>query len=212
VRAAGSRPLTALLPDPFIYRPASYFETLQPEAVFGRSALLEVELGSGDGSFLVEWAKRHEERNFLGIERLLGRLRKLDRKAQRAGLANVRGLRIEAAYSVEFLLPPRSVSALHIYFPDPWPKRKHRARRLVNDRFTTLAHRVLDTAGVVYLRTDDVDYMSQITEVFGRSANFQPVETPAELVEVPTDFERDFRARGVVIRRAAFRRVLSIEH
>src|SRR5882724_8836851 len=74
---------------------ASMFPTAQP---------LEVELGSGDGSFLANYAKLHPGRNFLGIERLLGRLRKLDRKGRRAGLANLVGLRIESAYCVEYLL------------------------------------------------------------------------------------------------------------
>src|SRR6059058_3143531 len=119
-----------------IYKPTSYVQKLDWGAVFERVQPLEVELGSGDGSFLVNYAKLHPERNFLGVERLLGRLRKLNRKGLRAGLTNLRGLRIESAYLVEYLLAPGSVSALHIYFPDPWPKRKHRKNRLINDRFT----------------------------------------------------------------------------
>ena len=80
-----------------------------------------MELGCGDASFLVDYARRHPERNFIGVERLLGRLRKLDRKGRRAGLTNLRGVRIESSYFLEYLLPPHSVSALHVYFPDPWP-------------------------------------------------------------------------------------------
>src|SRR5512145_1249208 len=75
---------------------------------------LGVELGSGDGSFLLEWARRHPERNFLGIERLLGRVRKLDRKTLRAGLTNLYSIRIESAYFLEYLLPRNSAEALHI--------------------------------------------------------------------------------------------------
>jgi len=182
-------------------------ERLQPAALFPRAQPLEVELGSGDGSFLVNYAKLHPELNFLGIERLLGRLRKLDRKSQRAGLTNLRCLRIESAYLVEYLLPPGSVTAFHIYFPDPWPKRKHRKNRLVNQRFTEIAHRALSPRGVVYLRTDDTDYFAQMTEVFGANTSFQLVETPAELAEVVTDFERGFLARGVKTLRAAFQLV-----
>lgn len=172
--------------------------------MFARTQLLEAELGSGDGSFLAQWAAACPERNFLGVERLLGRLRKLDRKAQRARLANMRLMRIEAAYFLEFLLPPRSVSALHVYFPDPWPKRKHRRHRLVNERFPELASRVLMPQGVVYLRTDDADYFAQMREVFGADKRFCFAETPDTLASVTTDFERDFQARGIATLRAAW--------
>lgn len=173
--------------------------------MFAQAQPLEVELGSGDGSFLAQRAAAHPELNFLGVERLLGRLRKLDRKAQRAGLANLRLMRIEAGYFLEFLLPPQSVSALHVYFPDPWPKRKHRKHRLVNERFPELAARVLAPSGVVYLRTDDTNYFAQMQEVFGADRRFHAVETPERLALVITDFEREFQARGIATNRAAYR-------
>jgi tRNA (guanine-N7-)-methyltransferase len=188
-----------------IYRPASWIERLSLPEMFARMQSLEVELGSGDGSFLAQWAAACPERNFLGVERLLGRLRKLDRKAQRAGLANMRLMRIEAAYFLEFLLPPRSLSALHVYFPDPWPKRKHRRHRLVNERFPELASRALSSQGVVCLRTDDADYFAQMQEVFGADKRFRFEETPDTLALVTTDFERDFQARGIATLRAAWR-------
>ena len=166
---------------------------------------LEVELGSGDGSFLAQWAAACPDRNFLGVERLLGRLRKLDRKAQRAGLANVRLMRIEASYFLAFLLPPCSVDVLHVYFPDPWPKRKHRRHRLVNERFPELASRVLSPQGVAYLRTDDADYFAQMREVFAADQRFRLAETPDALASVITDFEREFQARVIATLRAAYR-------
>src|SRR5262249_40908789 len=145
-----------------IYRPATIVHRLDLTVLFPQSRPLEVELGSGDGSFLAQWAQRHPERNYFGVERLLGRLRKLDRKGQRAGLHNLRLIRMEAAYFVEFLLPPASVAALHIYFPDPWPKRRHRKHRLVNERFAELAAQALRPGGAIFLRTDDADYFSQM--------------------------------------------------
>ena len=187
-----------------LYQVTSIIDRLDVAALFTKLQPLEVELGSGDGSFLVNYARLHPERNFLGVERLLGRLRKLDRKGRRAGLTNLRGLRIESAYFVEYLLPAQSVSALHIYFPDPWPKRKHRKNRLVNARFTEIAHAALAPGGTIYLRTDDEDYFSQMTAVFSANASFSLAETPAELSAVVTDFERNFHARGVVTLRAAY--------
>jgi tRNA (guanine-N7-)-methyltransferase len=189
-----------------LHRLTSVVDRLDFAALFPRVQPVEVELGSGDGSFLLAYAALHPERNFLGIERLLGRLRKLDRKGLRAGLTNLRGLRIEAAYAVEYLLPPGAVAALHIYFPDPWPKRRHWRRRLVNERFPAMAGRVLAPGGCVFLRTDNPDYFAQMQAVFARSDVFRPVETPAELSVVTTDFERDFLAQGVPTNRAAYRR------
>ena len=183
--------------ESLIFRPRSYVEGVDLAELFSRAQPLEVELGSGDGSFLVEWARRHPERNFIGVERLLGRIRKLHRKGLRAGLTNLRGIRLEAAYFMEYLLPPQSVQVLHVYFPDPWPKRKHRKHRLVNGHFTEVAARVLAPGGVVYLRTDDADYFAQMREVFGANPSFRPMEMPGELSAVLTDFEREFHARGV---------------
>jgi tRNA (guanine-N7-)-methyltransferase len=182
----------------------SITDRLDVAQLFPRPQPLEVELGSGDGSFLVEYARRCPTKNFLGVERLLGRVRKIDRKGRRAGLANLRGLRIESAYFLEFLLPPLAASAIHVYFPDPWPKRKHRRNRLVNGRFTELARQALAPGGAVFLRTDDADYFGQMNEVFAASPHFRPEETPAELAEITTDFERDFNAQGIATRRAAF--------
>lgn len=162
-----------------------------------------MELGCGDASFLVEYARRQPEKNFIGIERLLGRIQKLDKKGRRLGLANLRGVRIESAYFLEFLLPPHSAEALHIYFPDPWPKKKHRRHRLINESFPALASRVLAPGGTVFLRTDDADYFEQMNEVFRAAADFQVVETPRSLAEITTDFERDFNTRGIPTLRVA---------
>ena len=190
-----------------IHRLTSITERLDIAALFARAQPLEIEIGSGDGSFLAAYAALHPERNFFGIERLLGRMRKLDRKGQRAGLANLRLLSIEAGYFLQYLAPAGGVAALHIYFPDPWPKRKHRRHRLINEEFPALARRLLAPGGVVYLRTDDADYFSQMQRVFVAAAKeFEPVETPEELRAVVTDFERTFTARGIETRRAAYRR------
>jgi tRNA (guanine-N7-)-methyltransferase len=194
-----------------IYAPPSILERLDLAKLFPQSQLLEVELGCGDASFIVEYAAHHPDRNFIGVERLLGRIRKLDRKGRRAGLTNLRGVRIENAYFLEYLLPPHSASALHVYFPDPWPKKKHQKNRLVNERFTELCRAALAPGGLVYLRTDDADYFKQMKTVFAANSAFRPVEPPADLVGLLTDFEKEFNAREIQTRRAAYCRVPSVE-
>lgn len=182
----------------------SIVERLETSAIFPKAQPLEIELGCGDASFLLNYARQHPERNFIGVERLAGRIRKLDRKGRRAGLKNLRGVRIESSYFLEYLLPPQSAAALHVYFPDPWPKRKHRKHRFINERFPEIAKRALAPHGIVYLRTDDGNYFQQMLSVFAASAAFRAVETPLELSELLTDFEADFRKRGVQTRRAAY--------
>jgi tRNA (guanine-N7-)-methyltransferase len=189
-----------------IFQPSSYVERLHWSQIFPVERPVEVELGTGDGSFIAQWAALQPERNVLGLERLLGRLRKADRKIGRGGLENVRLLRLEAAYFVEYLLPPKSVSALHIYFPDPWPKRKQRKNRLINERFAQATAAALVSGGAVYLRTDDRDYFDQMMSVFGGNACFREMDTPTDLREVLTDFERGFQARGVQTLRTAFQK------
>ena len=182
----------------------SILEPIDLGELFPKPQSLEVELGCGDASFLVENARQHPDRNFIGVERLLGRLQKLDKKGRRIGLTNTRGVRIESAYFLQYLLPPHTATALHIYFPDPWPKKKHRRHRLINKAFPALARTVLVPGGTVFLRTDDGDYFQQMTEVFGAADYFQKTQTLAALAQITTDFERDFNAQGIPTLRAAY--------
>ncbi len=188
-----------------VHQPISILERLNPDALFSKQQQVELELGSGDGSFLAKYAALHPERNFIGVERLLGRVRKLDKKGLKSGLTNLCLIRLEAAYLLEFLLPPQSMDGIHVYFPDPWPKRKHRKNRLIDTRFTELVAKVLKPWSVVWLRTDDLDYFQQMTQVFGENQSFEAIETPLELATIITDFERGFQARGISTNRAAYR-------
>jgi tRNA (guanine-N7-)-methyltransferase len=182
----------------------SILEPLELSGLFPQPQPLEVELGCGDASFLVEYARQNPGANFIGVERLLGRIQKLHRKGRKCALTNLRGVRIESAYFLQYLLPEHSAQALHIYFPDPWPKKKHRRFRLINESFPALARRALAAKGVVYLRTDDTDYFEQMNEVFKVAAEFRPVPTPAPLAEITTDFEREFNAQGIPTLQAAY--------
>jgi tRNA (guanine-N7-)-methyltransferase len=187
----------------------SIVEPLGLKTLFTSSQPLEVELGCGDASFLVELAQRHPAKNFIGVERLLGRISKLDRKGRRAGLANLRGVRIESSYFLQYLLPPHSAEAVHIYFPDPWPKKKHHKNRLINEGFPALARAALSPGGKVFLRTDDAPYFSQMVEVFDAAKEFQKIETPADLAGLLTDFEKGFLVRGIKTRHAAYQLINS---
>ena len=182
----------------------SIVEPLDLGQLFPKAQPLEVELGCGDGSFLVAYAAMHPERNFIGVERLLGRIQKLSRKGIRAALTNLAGIRIESRYFLQYLLAKHTVAALHIYFPDPWPKRKHASNRLINDDFPILARAVLQPGGMIYLRTDDQSYFEQMIETFAAAPEFRQVDTPADLAAILTDFEKDFQARGISTLSAAF--------
>jgi tRNA (guanine-N7-)-methyltransferase len=188
-----------------IHKIESIIERIDVAKLFSKQQPLEVELGAGDGSFIAKYPQLHPEHNFIGVERLLGRLRKIDKKGRRAGLTNLRAIRIEASYFLEYLLPEKSIVALHVYFPDPWPKRKHRKNRLINERFTELCQKVLLPGGIVYVRTDDEDYFSQMTRVFDGNPAYQKCEVPFDLQEVKTDFERGFNAEGIPTLLAGYR-------
>jgi tRNA (guanine-N7-)-methyltransferase len=183
---------------------STILEPLNLAELFSKSQPLEVELGCGDASFLIEFARRNPEKNFIGVERLLGRITKLDKKGRRTELKNLRGVRIESSYFLKFILPKNSAAALHIYFPDPWPKKKHHRHRLINKDFPDLAHHALAPGGKIFLRTDDADYFAQMTQIFRADKNFAEIETPNELSEILTDFERDFNAQGIATLRAAY--------
>lgn len=187
-----------------VYDLPSILDRIELSALFDKAQPLEIELGCGDCSFLASYAAMHPERNFIGVERLLGRLKKLDRKGRKANLANLRGVRVESAYFLEFLLPRHSVSALHLYFPDPWPKRKHQRHRIVNERFPQICEQALVPGGIVYLRTDHEEYFQQMVTVFAGAKQFGLIETPGELRDVLTDFEKDFIAQGIQTNRAAY--------
>ncbi len=187
-----------------IFAPASYVDPLPIAELFPKPQPLHLEIGAGDGSFLVAFAQARPELNVLGLERLLGRLRKIEKKSRRAKLENVRLLRIEAGYFVKFLLPPASLEAVHIYFPDPWPKRRHRKNRLIQPEFVQDLHRVLRPGGHLYLRTDDADYFSQMQTVLAAAPNFAALDTPPELLATVTDFEREFHRRGTPTLHAAY--------
>lgn len=189
-----------------VYHISSIVDPLPIQNIFPKMQPIEIDLGAGDGGFIIEYATRHPERNFIAVERLLGRLRKIDKKAQLLKLDNLIGMRIEASYLVRYLLPPQSVSVFHIYFPDPWPKRKHHHRRLIQSTFVESAWYALELGGTIYIRTDNKEYFEHIVECFKNHPGYEETYIPAELLSIPTDFELEFITKGIRIYKIAFRK------
>ena len=194
------------LPPPSLLLPPDILHRLDFARIFGNTNPVELELGCGDGSFLLQWTALHPDRNFLGVERLKGRVTKIDRKGRRQGLRNLRGLRLEATYVLEWMVPAASLSALHVYFPDPWPKKRHHKRRLIQTPFTEMAARALRPDGVLYLRTDHTEYFRQMEEVMAATMEFERIAEPVGLLDVKTDFEVGFNAEGKPTHHGAWRR------
>ena len=191
--------------DALLHDFRSITEPISLEELFPLQQPTELEIGCGDGGFLFEYAQHHSNRNFLGIERLLGRVRKLSKKGLREGLTNLRLLRIEARYVLQYLLPEYAFESVHIYFPDPWPKERHRRHRLINETFPPLVRRILAQNGVIYLRTDDPLYFEQMQSTFQDLDDFDMEETPEDIAGVTTEFERQWLAEGRHIHHAAYR-------
>ena len=186
--------------------PADYFRHLKQEELPGAGELsLEVDLGCGDGTFLLGLAERFPERRFLGVERLLGRVRKVARKAAHRSLANVQVLRLESAYTIGWLLPDQSVDRLHLLFPDPWPKKRHHKNRFVQTDTVRNIHRILKPDGEFLFKTDHPDYFEWAVEVISKTGLLTQLPWPDDAFFYPeTDFECQWKAAGRDIYRARF--------
>lgn len=126
--------------------------------LFATRAPLEIEIGSGRGRFLLHRAAAYPDRNFLGIDYRWRFLREGVERAERRGLTNLLFFKAEAEEVVPHLVPEESIEVFHIYFPDPWHKRKHKKRRLLTPAFFKLLHRRLKPGGALELATDNFDY------------------------------------------------------
>lgn len=196
------------VPETFELVPADYFRRLRKDEIVPDPARpLEVDVGCGEGTFLVALAAAHPERDFLGIERLLGRVRKTCRKAERQGLSNVRVLRLDSAYAVPWLLPREGVARLHLLFPDPWPKKRHHRRRLVRDRFIVGVHLALEPRGEWLFKSDHAEYFGEVVDAVRASGLFVEIDwEPGAFPYPATDFERHWLAQGKPIHAARFRK------
>lgn len=146
-------------------RPEELAGAVDFELIFGRRGPVHIEFGSGKGTFLLGQARATPEVNFLGIEWANKYFRYAVDRIGRWGLANVRIIRTDAAWFLSEHVPDSSVDWFHIYFPDPWPKKRHHKRRFVCAPNTAQMLRCLKTGGVIQIATDHADYFEQIEEV-----------------------------------------------
>lgn len=161
-----------------------YFE--HPERPF------EIDLGCGKGRFLLARAAKHPHVNFLGIDRMLKRIKKIDKKALRQNLTNIRLFRVEAYYAVTYLFPPQSIDTLYIFYPDPWPKEKHHDNRLFNPAFMDAAARTLKPRGQIHVATDHLPYFEEIYGLLKNDARFEQTDPFVPSADEVTDFELIF--------------------
>ena len=180
-------------------------------ALFGNRQPVELEIGCGKGGFLLRMARAHPERNFFAIEWANQFYKFAADRMARWGVTNVRILRTDAKNFVIHRLAAASLSALHIYHPDPWPKKRHHKRRLFTPDFVEAVVRVLISGGRLAVQTDHAEYFEQIKQV---------TRTRPELVEIPfddpafgtvgerteTNFEVKYLREGRPIYRLAFKR------
>ena len=171
---------------------------------FDAARPLEVEVGCGKGRFLTARAAAHPETDFLGIERMLGRVHSFDEKCRRLKLANAHVLRLEAFYTFWYLLPAHGVRTVYVFFPDPWPKRKHRSHRLFGPLFLNALWKRLEIGGRLEFATDHEEYYHVVEDCFAADARFRRVAPMERGPEEWTEFETMFRAQGLPIHAAAW--------
>jgi tRNA (guanine-N7-)-methyltransferase len=178
---------------------------------FGNDNPVELEVGSGRGLFLVTAATARPQTNFMGIEYDFKEGRRAARRLQKRALPNVRILGADARIVLPRYVPDGSLAALHVYFPDPWWKRRHQKRRIWTPEFVEQAARMLRAGGLLHAWTDVEEYFHVIVELVAAHAAFQPLSPPAERpaahdMDYHTSFERKKRKLGLPIYRAQWTR------
>lgn len=157
---------------------------------------VEVEIGSGDGTFLMASARRRPDRNFLGIERSPSKAKRIEERLRKLGASNVRLLQADAACVLATMLPTASVAAYHVYFPDPWPKRGHASRRIFRPTLVDELARTLRIGGSLFLATDVASYASIAHGLVRGHPAFAETSTGADHPGLTTAFARKYRAAG----------------
>lgn len=187
--------------SPCEFMPEDFFRSYTKEDIFGNDQPLEIDMGCGDGSFLLDMAEHYPERNFLGIERLLGRIRGVCKNIQERGLTNVKVLRLESQYTLEYLLKPGSISRLHLLCPDPWPKARHHKNRLIQQGFLQILQNSLTPDGEFLFKTDHPGYFEWVCEEMETYGKLKQLSWPVgdedgAFYYPKTDFQRHWEKQG----------------
>jgi tRNA (guanine-N7-)-methyltransferase len=180
-------------------------------ALFGSVAPLEVEVGSGKGLFLQSAAAKNPDRNFLGIEIATKYARFAAARLAKQGLTNAVMVHGDAQSIFADLLPDASVAAVHVYFPDPWWKKRHEKRRVLNETFVRHVERVLASGGSLHYWTDVRERFEATVELLAAETKLVgPLDVPERPAEHELDyrthFERRTRLAALPVYRAEFRK------
>lgn len=183
-------------------RLSQFEEALSWQEIFGNANQVVCEIGSGKGRFLISSAGENPERNYLGIERAAKYHQLIRQRVERLGLTNVRLLNTDADHFVRTYVPPLSVHRYYILFPDPWPKKRHRKRRLVTEAFLDQLLPTLTPGGSIHYKTDYLDYFEQMLSVSRARPDLLELQcrtiTPdqADPEAADTNFERKYLIQG----------------
>jgi tRNA (guanine-N7-)-methyltransferase len=200
--AAQQRALEELFPKYGLpFRP----ETIDSGKIFGRIAPLVLEIGSGMGETTAAIARAKPETDFIAVEVHGPGVGSLLNRIAADRLANIRVIRHDAVEVLTRMIPDGALAAIHLFFPDPWPKKRHHKRRLVQPEFAALAARKLAPEGILHAATDWPDYAEHMNLVFMNETLLEPA--PCGFVErFATKFETRGRRLGHPIRDLFFRR------
>ena len=167
------------------------------QAIFGRNGEVEIEIGCGKGLYLAEAARLRPGSDFVGVERAGKWFRRAVQRADRCSLPNLRLLQADAFDFLTRWVPSGSVAAIHVYFPDPWPKQRHRGRRLLQASLYHLVAKALSPAGRLYLASDVEPYFQTAVAGVAALGLFEPEAWPEDAADrIPTSFALKYARAG----------------
>ncbi len=209
VRRARRLPLEEL--NPYLLEPPDPPRPLSWTEVFGNDHPVEIEIGFGKGLFLLSAAQACAQTNFLGIEIVRKYQFFTATRLAKRSLANVRLACADARLFLRDCVASESVQAIHVYFPDPWWKKRHLKRRVFTAEFAEHCQRVLQPGGRLHVVTDVEAYFQVITELLAAGPRLKPLpppnpDQPAHDLDYLTNFERKFRKEGRTIIRGMYER------
>lgn len=173
-------------------------QTFDFDQAFARTAPLHIEIGFGNGLALLTMAKDNPQNNYLGIEVHNPGVATVLLQIEQLGLKNIRLMRTDAVDVLKHMCAPGSVTAMYIFFPDPWHKLKHRKRRLIQPEFVTLMHERLAPGALLHMATDWHDYARQMLKVTRTHGGFDNLAEAGEYVARPAHRPlTKFEQRGV---------------